>query len=93
MTRTIQYRVKANRNVEAERILLTFLRNLRMIEPGTDYRAFQHADGNTYTLFASFVDHEAEYQHRNANYTERFESSLYPLCEWGPHTETLTCLA
>ena len=92
MTRSIQYRIRADRSAEAERILLTFLRNLRMVEPGTDFRAFQHADGNTYTLLASFVDGEAEFQHRNANYTERFESSIFPLCEWGPQTETLTCL-
>ena len=90
--RTLKYKIRRENGNEAERMLWAFLRSIRMVEPGTDYRAYMHEDGQTYTHVASFIDSEAEFQHRTAPYTQKFRDSIMPLCEWGPQAENVTAV-
>lgn len=93
VSKTIRYKIRKNHDGEAERMLWTFLRTVRMVEPGTDYRVYKHEDGQTYVHVASFVDSEAEFQHRTAPYTQKFRDSILPLCEWGPKAESVTAIS
>lgn len=79
VTRSLEYEVFPARVDEAERILWSFLRMVRMNEPTTDYRVFTREDRCLWLHFATFLSHDAMRKHAEAPYTIHFEEAMAAL--------------
>jgi quinol monooxygenase YgiN len=79
-----RYQIRPGTEPEVLEAVREFVSAVRDAEPCTTYRAYQLDDRLSFVHYMVFPDAQAEEQHRQAAYTQRFVDRLYSCCEADP---------
>lgn len=80
----VNYTIEDGQADQAINIIREFIKEISINETETFYQAFRISDTNEFVHLMKFKNEEGEQKHRNALYTQKFVSELYPVCEEYP---------
>ncbi len=80
ISKKAEYSVRKDKLDEIKKAISEFVKAIKENESLTFYEAYQIDNSDNFVHIMSFQDKKSEEKHKNADYTIKFVSILYPNC-------------